>query len=110
MYLELPDLESFIEELKAKKLREVRIVPFYQQIPNNPVNITNLSVILTATDRKDIIKYEELIGREPSVFKDQIEALGKKAAEFMDKITKAMKELKIETKKGIYKYPSEING
>lgn len=108
MYLELPDIESFVEEVKAKKVMEVRIVPLYKTLPAQPVSLSSLSVILTATDRMDIIKYEQLIGREPSIFKEEIEALGKKAQEFILKVTKDLATLKIRVKKGIYKYPSEI--
>lgn len=109
MYIELPDLESFVDEIRYRKLKEIRLTPLYQQIPATPVSFTAISVILTAADGETIIKYTELIGRDASIFKDKIDEIGAKAQDFIKKTIHSFLALKVNVRKGIYKYPSEMS-
>jgi hypothetical protein len=105
IYLELPDVTSFKEEALHQKLKEIRAVSVWQTIPAQPVAAASLSLVLTASNGRDIIRCVESIGRASAISKEEVEALAKKGNEAMSKLIKDFKPIAI--RKGMYKYPSE---
>jgi hypothetical protein len=111
MYLDMPDVDSFKQELIDRKVKEVRITPLKQNIPQNPVMLVNIIAVFTATDGRDIIRFvDESIGKPvPIVYEEGIKELQNSINAFMINAAKIFKAAKIEVKKGIYKYPSEMS-
>lgn len=107
MYLELPDVESFKEEAKRLKLKEVRAVSVWQQVPSQPVAQVALSIVLTASNGVDIIRCVSTLGKESVISQDRIDKLSKIGADTMAKLEKELKPTVV--RKGMFKYPSEVN-
>jgi hypothetical protein len=108
MYIEIPTLESFINELRSLRTKEVRYVNSYNQLPTQPVATIVKTVILTAVSGNDILIHKENIADAPIVVKEKLEEAEKKTGEFITLLIKRMKDMKILAKEGIYKYPSEM--
>ena len=109
MYIEIPTLESFMAEVKALKLKELRFVNSYNQLPTQPVATIVKVVILTAASGQDILIHKENIADAPIVVKEKLDEAEKKTGEFITILIKKLKDLHIAAKEGIYKYPSEIS-
>ena len=108
MYIEIPTLESFISEVKALKLKELRFVNSYNQLPTQPVATIVKTVILTASTGSDILIHKETIADAPIVVKEKLDEAEKKTGEFITILIKKLRDMKIAAKEGIYKYPSEM--
>jgi hypothetical protein len=107
MYIEIPTLNNFMDEIKTLKL-PIRYVSSYKQIPTQPVATIVRIVILTAASGNDILIHNETIADAPIVVKEKLDEAEKKAGEFLTTFLKRLKDLHIIAKEGIYKYPSEM--
>lgn len=107
MYIEIPTMENFIQEVKTLKLA-VRYVNSYNQLPTQPVATIVKVVILTAASDKDILIHKENIADAPIVVKEKLEEIEKKTGDWITMLLKRLRDLKIPAKEGIYKYPSEM--
>jgi hypothetical protein len=107
MYIEIPTMENFVQEVKALKL-SVRYVNSYNQLPTQPVATIVKVVILTAATGQDILIHKENIADAPIVVKEKLDEAEKKTGDWITMLLKRLRDLHIAAKEGIYKYPSEM--
>jgi hypothetical protein len=108
MYIEIPTLDCFMAEIKELKLKEIRYVNSYNQLPTQPVSTIVKLVILTAASGNDILLHKETIAEVPFVLKEKLDDAEKKTGEFITLMLKRLRDIKIVGREGIYKYPSEV--
>lgn len=110
-YLDLPNLEEFVKELQANKIKSCRIHSYYrtenQNFQGSVIQLTSFLIKLTALNGQEIVRMEEFIGREMTVSEEKMKELAQLSLKRASDISTLLSKKKISTKSGVYRFPKE---
>ena len=104
MYLELPTMEMFKNELKERKIKEARITGYYiTQADKDYGSTTSFRIVLSAKDEDEIVKVIEMIGYGITANKEEMDKYLKQTNETIEKYKKEFLKEKLILKTGEWK-------
>lgn len=107
MILEIPNLEGFVGELNALKIKEAYMYAYYKTEPAGAVSFTTFFIKLTSKFKdltgEQILLLEEPVGRGITQDKEEMARLGGAMKARVDQIKAILKKEKVKIKEGVWR-------